>query len=81
MPGQPARIPAAFQRRTAPGICDSASAGLLVGWQDFFVAAIEDNGDGTVDIVVSFHNRDGTYRTRSPLHAIVNLMKVAQERA
>jgi hypothetical protein len=46
-----------------------------------FVAAIEDNGDGTVDIVVSFHNRDGTYRTRSPLHTIVNLMKVAQERA
>jgi hypothetical protein len=46
-----------------------------------FVAAIEDNGDGTVDIVVSFYNRSGTYRTRSPLHAIVNLMKVAQERA
>jgi uncharacterized protein YlzI (FlbEa/FlbD family) len=43
-----------------------------------FVAAIEDNGDGTVDIVVSFHNRDGTYSVRASLDSIVTRINNAK---
>jgi uncharacterized protein YlzI (FlbEa/FlbD family) len=46
-----------------------------------YIVAVEARQDGITDIVVSFHNRDGTYSVRASLDSIVTRINNAKEGA